>query len=75
MSEGFRRLRLISKWLMLFGTPLGLLLWICVSVMMGRQLGLEELAILAGLPLVAGSLLLLLVWIFKGFSLRTRDSS
>jgi hypothetical protein len=74
MSEGFRRLRLISKWLMLFGTPLGLLLWICVSVMMGRQLGLEELAILAGLPLLAGSLLLLLIWIFEGFFLRTRDS-
>jgi hypothetical protein len=75
MSEGFRRLRLISRRLMLFGTPLGLLLWICVSVLMSRQLGQEELAMLAGIPLLAGSLLLLLVWVFEGFFWRTRDSS
>jgi hypothetical protein len=72
LTEGFRRVRSIARWLMLFGVPAGLLLWIGAYAIRGGG-GLADLVVLVGLPLLGGGTLLLFVWVFEGFFLG-RDS-
>ena len=75
VSEGFRRIRIVAWILMTLGASAGLLTWISVSTIAGRQLGLVELGWLAVLPLLIGSVVFLLVWVSEGFVSRSRRAS
>jgi hypothetical protein len=63
--DGVRRLRLTARLLLFAGVPAAVVLWVCAWLTAG--LGLKELAVLAGTPLVAGGLLWWFAWILEGF--------
>ena len=71
-SDGVRRLRLTARLLLFAGFPAAVALWIWAWLTAG--LGLMELAVLGGTPLVAGGLLWWFAWILDGFLSTGADS-
>ena len=73
-NEGTRRIQLLAKRIMLYGSLAGVVLWILNSSIVNRGhiqneggWGLGELLILLALPFVCGGTLWLIAWIVEGF--------
>jgi hypothetical protein len=64
-NEGTRRIHMLAKRLMLFGSLAGIAIWV-LMFLKGRG-GLAELFILIAAPLACGATLWLVAWIVEGF--------
>jgi hypothetical protein len=76
-NEGTRRIQLLAKRIMLYGSLAGVALWVLNSlIVIGRpnegRWGLGELFVLLALPLVCGGTLWLVAWIVEGFLTSSR---
>jgi hypothetical protein len=65
-NEGTRRIHMLAKRLMLFGSLAGMALWVLMFILMGGG-SLPELFILIAAPLACGATLWLVAWIVEGF--------
>ena len=70
-NEGLRRIHLLGKRIMLFGTLAVIALWLLAYVLM-RGGSLLELLILATATLVCGGTLWVIAWIVEGFLTSSR---
>ena len=64
-NEGTLRIHMLAKRLMLFGSLVGIALWVLMFILNGGG-GLAELFILIAAPLACGSTIWLIAWIVKG---------
>jgi hypothetical protein len=69
--EGLRRLDLVGRRIILYGGGggLGLSLLLLLATMGRVNLGLPELIILVGFPLLLGGVIRMIAWIAEGFLL------
>jgi hypothetical protein len=67
-THGCERLFLVAKRVVQFGVPLGLAAWIALWFVLG-SLGLPELFVLMGAPLLIGATIWFIAWIVEGFML------
>jgi hypothetical protein len=65
-SEGTRRIYLLAKRIMLFGSLVGIALWILDLVLKGGW-GPGELFIFVAAPLACGATLWVIAWVVEGF--------
>jgi len=65
------RLFLVAKRVVQYGVPMGVGAWIVLFVMLGG-LGINELMVLVGVPLMIGASFWLIAWIVEGFALPAR---
>jgi hypothetical protein len=65
-NEGLRRIHLLGKRIMLFGTVAVIALWL-LGYVVNRGGSLLELLMLATLTLLCGAILWIIAWIVEGF--------
>ena len=71
VTRGVARLFLVAKRVVQFGVPTGVGVWIVMFVILGG-LGLPELMVLVGTPLMIGATFWLIAWIVEDFALPQR---
>lgn len=67
-TQGCERLFLVAKRVVQFGVPIGLGTWVVLLFVLGG-LGLLEMMVLMGAPLLIGATIWLIAWIIEGFML------
>lgn len=70
-NEGFRRIYLVAKRIMIFGALFAAAFWLSMFYITGRG-SILELFMLIMIPVVVGAFCWIITWIVEGFRSRVR---